>query len=63
MARNFCGGLFLRIGDFLSFARINFAIRTDWFFSLGINFCDFQKVPWYPALMMFPFFVKYVQYK
>ena len=22
-----------------------FAIRTDWFFLLGINFCDFQKVP------------------
>ena len=21
------------------------AIRTDWFFLLGINFCDFQKVP------------------
>ena len=45
VARNFCGGLFLRIGDFLSFARINFATRTDWFFSLAINFCDFQKVP------------------
>ena len=22
-----------------------FAIMTRWFFSLGINFCDFQKVP------------------
>ena len=22
-----------------------FAIRTDWFFLLGINFCDFQTVP------------------
>ena len=21
------------------------AVRTDWFFFLGINFCDFQKVP------------------
>ena len=21
-----------------------FAIRTDWFFLLGINYCDFQKV-------------------
>ena len=21
-----------------------FAIKGDWFFSLGINFCDFQKV-------------------
>ena len=37
----FCGSLFLRIGDFLSFAETNL---TDWFFLLGINFCDFQKV-------------------
>ena len=22
-----------------------FAIRTDWFFLLGINFCDFRKYP------------------
>ena len=22
-----------------------FVIRTNWFFLLGINFCDFQKVP------------------
>ena len=31
VARNFCGSLFLRIGDFLCFA--------------GTNFCDFQKLP------------------
>ena len=22
-----------------------FATRTNWFFLMGINFCDFQKVP------------------
>ena len=41
VAQNFCGSLFLRIGDFLCFAGTNL---TDWFFLLGINFCDFQKV-------------------
>ena len=24
---------------------LTFVIRADWFFLLGINFCDFQKVP------------------
>ena len=24
---------------------IIFAIRTDWLFLVGINFCNFQKVP------------------
>ena len=41
VAQNFCGSFFLRIGDFLCFAGTNL---TDWFFLLGINFCDFQKV-------------------
>ena len=41
VAQNFCGSLFLRIGDFVCFAGTNL---TDWFFLLGINFCDFQKV-------------------
>ena len=41
VAQNFCGNLFLQIGDFLCFAGTNL---TDWFFLLGINFCDFQKV-------------------
>ena len=46
VVRNFCGSLFLRSGDSWSFARTNFyAIWTDWFFLLGINFCDFQKEP------------------
>ena len=45
VARNFCGSLFLRIIDFLCLAELIFAIRTDRFFLLGINFCSFQKVP------------------
>jgi len=32
------------MGDFLCFAGTNFAIGKDWFFLLGINFCDFQEV-------------------
>ena len=49
--------LFLRIGDFCVLWELIFAIRTDWFFSLGSNFCDFQKVPstQYPALIIFSF--------
>ena len=45
-----CGTKFLRefvFADwrFFVFCGNNiFAIRTDWFFKLGINFCDFQKV-------------------
>ena len=37
--------IFFRIGDFLSSEReLIFAIRSDWFFLLGVNFCDFLKV-------------------
>ena len=50
VARNFCGSLFLRIIDFLCFAELIFAIRTDPFFLLGINFAVFRK---YPALRIF----------
>ena len=47
VARNFSGSLVLRIGDFLCFAGTNFwrLGHWDWFFLLGINFYDFQKVP------------------
>ena len=47
VARNFCGSLFLQIGDFFgtNLREIILVIRTDWFFLLGINFCDFQKAP------------------
>ena len=45
LERNFCRSLFLRIGDFLCFRELIFAIGTDWFFLPGFNFCDFHKVP------------------
>ena len=51
MARDFCGSIFLRTGDFFAGGGGGgggegqiFAIREDWFFLLGISFCDFQKV-------------------
>ena len=35
---------FFRIGDFLfSVRELIFAIRTDWFFLLGVIFCDFSE--------------------
>ena len=45
VARNFCGSLFLRIGDFSVLRKLIFGIRTRWLFSMRINFCDFQKIP------------------
>ena len=45
VAQSFCGSLFLQIGDFCVLRELIFVIRTDWFFFLGINFGDFQKVP------------------
>ena len=42
LERNFCQSLFLRIGDFLCFRELIFAIGTDWFFLPGFNFCDFH---------------------
>ena len=45
VARNFCGSLFLRIGDFSVLPKLIFGIRTHWLFSMRINFCDFQKIP------------------
>ena len=48
VARDFCGSIFLRTGDFFFWGGggegIIFAIKEDWFFLLGISFCDFQKV-------------------
>ena len=44
VAQNFCGSLFLQIGDFCVLQELIFVIRTDWFFLLGINFVDFKKV-------------------
>ena len=42
---NFLREFILWIGDFYVLRELMFSIRTDWFFLLGINFCDFQKVP------------------
>ena len=45
VARNFCGSLFVRIGDFLCFAGTNFYDLDRVVFLAGNYFCDFQKVP------------------
>ena len=55
MALNFCGSLILRIGDK---RELIFAIGKDWFFLLGINFCDFLEVAFkYVELITFSFFI------
>ena len=41
----FAGVNFCALAIFCVLRELIFAIRTDWFFFLGINFCDFQKVP------------------
>ena len=41
----FVGVYFCGLTIFCVLWQLIFAIRTDWFFLLGINFCDFQKVP------------------
>ena len=46
----------------MCFAELVSAIRTDWFYLLGIYFCDFQKVP-EQLLIIFSFFIEYVQWK
>ena len=43
--RNFVGVYFCGLASFCVLRELIFAVRTDWFFLLGINFCDFQKVP------------------
>ena len=40
----FVGGYFCRLAIFCVLLELIFAVRTDWFFLLRINFCDFQKV-------------------
>ena len=42
---NFVGVYFCGLASFCVLRELIFAVRTDWFFLLGINFCDFQKVP------------------
>ena len=42
---NLAGVYFCGLASFCVLRDLIFAVRTDWFFLLGINFCDFQKVP------------------
>ena len=64
VARNVCGSLFFGLAILCVLLELIFAIGTDWFFLLGINICDFQKVYpcQYPASIIF-FFIEYVQQK
>ena len=53
----FAGVYFCGLAIFGVLRELIFLIRTDWFFLLGINSCDFQTVPstQYPALIIFSF--------
>ena len=46
----------MRIGDFLCFVGPNFCDRVNWFFLLGIKFCDFQEVAFYSECFVSNFF-------
>ena len=51
------------IGDYkgsLVLWELIFAITTDWFFLLGINFCDFRKYP-VPSTDNIVVFIEYEQ--
>ena len=54
MERNFCG-----LAIFCVLRELIFAIRTDWFFLLGIDFCDFRKYP-VPSIDNIFVFIEYV---
>ena len=41
----FAGVYFCGLAIFCVLRELIFATRIDWLFLLGINFCDFQKVP------------------
>ena len=63
VARNVCGSLFFGLAILCVLRELIFAIRTDWFFLLGINICDFQKVPMpAPSIDNIFVFIEYVQY-
>ena len=47
-------GFLQEFGGFLCFAGTNFAIRTDWCFLLGNNFCNIHEVP-DPVIHCIPF--------
>ena len=64
VARNVCGSLFFGLAILCVLLELIFAIGTDWFFLLGINICDFQKVPMpVPSIDNIFFFIEYVQQK
>ena len=60
LERNFCQSLFLRIGDFLCFRELIFAIGTDWFFCRDLIFVIFIKYP-VPSINNIFVFIEYVQ--
>ena len=60
LERNFCRSLFLRIGDFLCFRELIFAIGTDWFFLPDLIFAIFIKYP-VPSINDIFLFIEYVQ--
>ena len=45
VGQNFCGSLFLQIGDFCVLQELIFVIRADLFFLLGINYFGNFQVP------------------
>ena len=49
------GVYFCRLVILCVLRELIFAIRTDWFLLLGIDFCAFQKFP-DKSLIIFPFF-------
>ena len=50
----FAGVYFGESAIFCVLRELIFVITTDWFFLLGINFCDFQKAQ-YLALIIYSF--------
>ena len=54
-ARNVCGNLLLRIGDFLGFAGTNFCKQDRLVFLSGNFFLHFSESTQYPALIIFSF--------
>ena len=58
VARNFCRSLFLRIREFLCFARSNFCDQDRLVFLSGNYFLRFSKSTQYPALIIFSFLLR-----
>ena len=53
--------IFYGLAIFCVLRELFFAIRTDWFFLLRINFCDFQKIP-IPSIDNTFVFIEHVQW-